>query len=210
MGTIDVWLADLDDPGSVAWNVQLAAGERTRADSFVQQRDGRRWQASRAILRLLIADALGLAAEAVPIEADRRGKLRLTSEAPPVHFNHSHSGRWALYALCSAAPVGVDVEERRPLHGDPVSMAAHSLGAEAARTIADVPPAEQEPAFLRAWVSWEAGLKCHGAGITDQRAPIPPQWEYQLDLGAHLFGAVVSATAAQSVRLRHWSGSLRR
>ncbi|MCD7757781.1 MAG: 4'-phosphopantetheinyl transferase superfamily protein, partial [Clostridiales bacterium] len=84
----------------------------------------------------------------------------LLADAPDVGFNLSHSGPWAVCALC-AAPVGVDIQEERPLRRNLLRRFA-----PAEQTLLEsLPEAERQSAFYDLWCLKEAFCKCTGDGL---------------------------------------------
>jgi 4'-phosphopantetheinyl transferase len=133
---------------------RLARGERERAARFRFERDRRRFIAARARLRELLGARLGAAPEAIELACGESGKPVLAGRfaASGLQFSVSHSEDLALYAFASA-PVGIDVEARRPL-------------AEA-RAIAErfFAPRERRLDFFYAWTRKEAFVKALGGGL---------------------------------------------
>lgn len=137
-------------------------------------------------------------------EAGRHGKPRLTGE-DRLRFNLSHSGGVALYAFALDREVGVDVElPRRTV--DQVAIARRILGDGEAERLQALDPAAREREFLRAWVRWEAVLKCRGTGIGSAGAPSggPDPWVEQLDVGAPVAAALAVEGGPCAVRCWQW------
>lgn len=84
----------------------------------------------------------------------------LLADAPELGFNLSHSGQWAVCALC-AAPVGVDLQRERPLRRN-----LERRFAPVERELLEaLPEAERQPAFYDLWCLKEAFCKCTGDGL---------------------------------------------
>lgn len=127
--------------------------------------------------------------------------------APAFHFNLSHSGGWAVCAV-APCPVGVDVQEERPVR--PALLRKFSPGEQAQLAVR---PAS---AFFDLWALKEAAAKCTGRcgvpgvlygsevsldplslgrdGLQGALAPFPVE-------GVHL-AAVLQCREAVEVRLR--------
>ena len=73
------------------------------------------------------------------------GKPYLT-EYPEIHFNISHSGRWAVCALASM-PCGVDIQERRPIRSR--RMVERTMNAREQRQILEAEDSTGE--FIKLW-----------------------------------------------------------
>jgi len=198
-GTVDVWLVALD--GGPAGAV-LSAPERERAARFVREEDRDRWTCARAALREL----LGAYADTDPRELrfveGPHGKPALAGDDAALRFNLSHSAGTALIAVAQGREVGVDVElPRRAV--DHVALARRVLTADEADRIAAIAdPGERERAFLRAWVRWEAVLKCRGTGIggAQDAADGPQPWVAELEVDPPAAAALAVEGDAPAVR----------
>ena len=205
--TVDVWLIALDceqprDP--------LSEEERERATRFVRDEDGRRWAAARTALRVLLAAY----AEADPRELSfaegLHGKPALAAEkdaaASRLRFNLSHSGDAGLIAVALDREIGVDVElPRRAV--DHVAIARRVLNEDEAERIAALEdPRERERAFLRAWVRWEAVLKCRGTGIGSAETVLtePEPWVVELPIAPPAAAALAVTGGPVAVQTWRW------
>lgn len=136
----------------------LDAGEGAAMARF------RRWQDAQARLfgRLLLGRGLGLlghaAGRVAGLETSEFGQPRL-SGGPC--FSISHAGELAVCALCADGPVGMDVEERRPL--DLADYRASLTRAEWDHVRADPDPSGR---FLALWTAKESVLKALGTGLS--------------------------------------------
>ena len=139
-----------------------------------------RARVARAAARIVLGDALGIDAGAVPISRRcdhcghaTHGRPVVTADVP-VAFNISHSGSLALIALAAGeARIGVDVEAVRP---------RPRLDALAERVLSDdehatwvqfTDPDARLRAFLHEWTRKEAYLKARGVGITTALREVP-------------------------------------
>jgi len=131
---IDLWLFDLD---ADAAPTDPAACRTARGETA-----GRR-------LRRVLAGALCCGEEALAIVVGARGKPMLrTARTPPLHFNASRSGRFALIAV---APIELGIDIERRVH--------RTLRDEVDGDAAD--PTER----LRRWTRREAVVKATGLGL---------------------------------------------
>ncbi|HEX4806963.1 MAG TPA: 4'-phosphopantetheinyl transferase superfamily protein [Conexibacter sp.] len=220
-GTVDVWCADLASAttGADDTHALLAPDERERAARFADPAHGRRWAAGRGILRALLAAYVDADPAALRFAEGAHGKPALANEgaddeagrgaastgARRLRFNLSHSGDVALYAITLDREVGVDVElPRRAV--DHVAIARRILGAQEAERLATLDPPARERAFLRAWVRWEAVLKCRGTGIAGADAPAADDdpWVRELEIGAPAAAALAVAGGRATVRCWRW------
>jgi len=203
--TVEVWRADLDAADARGdGRTLLSDDERERAARFARREDGARWATARAVLRTLVGAYVDADPAALRFEAGPHGKPRLAGEGR-LRFNLSHSGDVALYAFALDGEVGVDVElPRRAV--DHVAIARRILGDDEAERLAALEPQQREREFLRAWVRWEAVLKCRGTGIGGADAPSgdPDPWVEQLDVGAPAAAALAVAGGPVAVRCWRW------
>ncbi len=208
-GAVDVWHVDLDAAGP-GERTLLAPDERARAARFVRPQDGERWSAARGILRALLAGYAGADPLALRFAAGPYGKPALRADAPgrhPLRFNLSHTGDLALIAVALDREVGVDVELPRARGLDEVALARRTLGDAEAERLAALAPPQRERAFLRAWVRWEAVLKCRGTGIggADEAPGGPDPWVCDLDLDAPAAAALAVERGPCEVHARRWA-----
>lgn len=168
-----VWRIDIDvkaepTPGDLA---VLSPDETARLRGYRRGPDRARFAAVRAALRRLLGAMLELAPQAVPLEADPRGKPILPpaiDDAPG--FNVSHSGGIGLIAIAAdpaIAAVGVDIEQCRPV--EPLALAASAFSAQEQTMLRNCHPALRLDRFYALWTAREALTKAAGTGIADAR-----------------------------------------
>ncbi|WP_051294124.1 4'-phosphopantetheinyl transferase family protein [Pseudoduganella violaceinigra] len=145
------WRVRLDAPLEPAWPL-LDDAERQRAGEFRAAAAQRRYVLARAALRCLLGDALGCGPAQVMLRTGKYGKPALAG-VQGLWFNVAHSGDYALIALSSQGPVGIDIEWQ-----DERLRAAE----EEALTVRErAAPMD----FFARWVGKEAVLKAIGVGI---------------------------------------------
>ena len=161
---VQVWVASLDvtDDRYDALARALPAEERDRASSLAPVA-ARRFIVARGILRSLLAGFTGLAAEKVRFRYGASGKPALL-DRDNIHFNISHSADLGLFAFSPDRPVGVDVENERPVRRL-LDVAQRFMSEDELRKLVDTSPDERNAAFLRSWVVREARLKAEGKGV---------------------------------------------
>ncbi|MBK8534386.1 MAG: 4'-phosphopantetheinyl transferase superfamily protein [Candidatus Competibacteraceae bacterium] len=164
---VQVWLADLRQPAErlAELAITLTTDEQQRAARFrfPEQRD--RFSVGRGLLRELLGVYLDRPAAALRFEQGAHGKPELTGvdAAAGLHFNLSHSGERALYAV-ARCELGVDLECRD-------RSVSHAAVAERVCTPCEwaafqVLPAEQvHEAFFTCWTRKEALAKALGGGL---------------------------------------------
>jgi 4'-phosphopantetheinyl transferase len=167
---VEVWKASL---GTVASGEDdslaalLSDDERTRAAQFVFDQDRRRFVRSRAALRTVLGQRLGIAPSSLVFAYGPQGKPELDAHhaASREHFNLAHSGDWALVALARDRRVGVDVEQVRPGLAE-TNIAQRHFAAREVAALRNLPPEMQDEAFFRCWTRKEAYLKALGCGLS--------------------------------------------
>lgn len=191
---VHVWRAELDcaDRGWLA--ALLSSDERERAAGIAAEHARLRWIAARGLLRSLLGEYLARDPGSLEFETGAQGKPALAGA--PIEFNLSHSGSLALYAVALGNPVGVDVEQRRGAKLTPAAL-RRALGDSYDASVEDLPTAERERELARAWVCYEARVKCDGGGILRGAGADASLWLCELDLGA---GAAAALAAAQAPR----------
>ena len=123
----------------------------------------REFVASRALLRRLLQDATGVAADAWDVSAQANSAP--VAEAPrdgiaagTLHASLSHRLGWVAAAVADR-PVGVDVECERPPRSDPRERAALMLSPSELVQWQALPADEREAALLTRWTLKEAWFK---------------------------------------------------
>ncbi len=177
----------------------LQAGERQRLGRFRGEGDGERFLLGRGALRLILGSWLGCDPAGLVLGTGPHGKPELLSPPPtgpgtsgpdggeqPPHFNVSHSGDLILLGFHLRRPVGVDVEQRRPVP-EWESIARRCLPPGEWGAIGALPQDQREQAFLAAWCRLEAGLKARGMGLFGTppapEEPDPEVWTLVLPKG---------------------------
>ncbi|PYO46069.1 MAG: hypothetical protein DMD72_13470 [Gemmatimonadetes bacterium] len=171
---VQVWVASLDVNDSRYDKLarMLPADEKDRAASLSPVA-ARRFVVARGILRTLLAGFTGTAAEKIQFSYGRSGKPVLI-DSDGIHFNVSHSADLGLFAFAPDRPVGVDVENERPVRRL-LDVAQRFMSEEELRSLAEASPEERNSAFLRSWVVREARLKAEGKGVWDGAGKDPSE-----------------------------------
>lgn len=173
LDAVDAWLIDLNapvDPAAASGLTcsPLARAERDRAITYLRPRDGARFAASHAWLRLL----LGRYLDAEPADLrfttgpDRRPSLA-GDHAGSLHFSLSRSAGLALIAV-SRSPVGADLELVSARAGL-ADLVGARFGAAEAACIAGGCGGSPLHGFYRHWTAKEAYLKATGRGLAGLR-----------------------------------------
>ncbi len=219
-GAVHVWRANLDDVADEVSEL-LDHEECERAERMVHEHTNRRWSRSRGLLRVLLGRYTRRDPRSLRFATGPHGKPEL-AVAPGCHaahaghgrtgsrrisFNLSHSAGVALYAFSESAAVGVDVELARSSHNE-VGVARRVLGSAEADRLQALDPRARAREFRRAWVRYEAELKCLGEGIGGSVPSGRPRglWTVELELGADAAAALASEHPASELRCWEWRG----
>jgi len=166
---VHVWRASLvaSLPALAARYPMLSANERSRAARFLLAERAERFVAGRAILRELLSRYTGVPPLELVLRQSPTGKLLLAPrpDGLPVHFNASHSGDIALYAITTGRDVGVDVEAVRA-DRDGRAIAERTFSAGEREFLRRRWSADGPAAFYRLWTLKEAYLKATGDGLS--------------------------------------------
>jgi 4'-phosphopantetheinyl transferase len=141
----------------------LSEAERQRAARFHFERHRSAFIAARGILREILGETLGVDPAAIRFQYNTYGKPSV--DGPAVHFNVSHSGELALYAISKTREVGVDIERVNPAFAHDRIPERFFSPCEVAALRA-LPEGDQIDAFFRCWTRKEAYVKARGAGLS--------------------------------------------
>src|SRR5687768_9843069 len=160
---VQVWVASLEvtDARVAALSRMLSNEEQSRAESMTPIL-ARRFTVARGILRSLLSGFTGTAADKLRFMYGTSGKPSLADH--DIHFNVSHSAELGLFAFAPDRPVGVDVENERPVRRL-LDVAQRFMSEDEIRSLAATAPEERDTLFLKSWVVREARLKAEGKGV---------------------------------------------
>lgn len=160
---VQVWVASLEVPDArySALKRMLSQEEQSRAGGMTPIL-ARRFTVARGILRSLLSGFTGTAVEKLRFMYGTSGKPSLADH--DIHFNVSHSAELGLFAFAPDRPVGVDVENERPVRRL-LDVAQRFMSEDEIRSLAATAPEERDTAFLKSWVVREARLKAEGKGV---------------------------------------------
>lgn len=143
----------------------LMDDEMQRAARMVHTDAARRFVIARSLLRVLLADRLGMPPREVPITLDAGGRPGLPSGSGRVDFSVSHCEDGVAIALTNQGRVGVDLETTRttlPLYAD---VAAMSFSEVEQTWMNSVDGTSRTARFLDLWVLKEAHIKVGSCGL---------------------------------------------
>lgn len=164
---VHVWLAatDLDTTSVMALWPLLSVEEQHKAQRFRSEDLRAKYIGARGQLRILLGRYLGMRPEKVVITCNQYGKPQLAGDAAEaLHFNVSHSGTLALYALRADSDIGVDIEyiDRAVPYE---SIANQFFAPQEYAMVRAFPADQQQRAFFNCWVRKEACVKAVGKGL---------------------------------------------
>jgi 4'-phosphopantetheinyl transferase len=143
----------------------LSMEEQTRARSFRTRSLRDRYVVGRGVVRTVLGRCLDTDPGALRLGTEGRGKPVLSpGHGSPLQFNLAHAGPLGILAVAPRSPVGVDVEERRPVPRMDELVARFPSPVERALMSA-LTPEERRESFLLWWTRKEAVLKATGEGI---------------------------------------------
>lgn len=166
-GAAHAWLVDLDRHSSdPLWS--LDAGERERAGRYLNSRDGARFAASRAALRLIIGRYLGAEPASLRFGRTAAGRLEvLIPDRAGLQFSLARTAGLGLIAV-ALGPVGADIEQVAPRAGV-ADLAESRFSPAEAQCIKSGCAGSPLNSFYRHWTVKEAYLKAVGIGLAGLR-----------------------------------------
>jgi 4'-phosphopantetheinyl transferase len=164
-----VWLASLDLGAEAVERLArlLSDEDQERAARFHFRRDAIRFVVSRAALRMILGECLGVEPREVGFSYDPRGKpeLAVPFDRAGLRFNVSHSASLGLYAVTGQRRVGVDIERLRALP-DLEAIAERTFSLHERQALRQLPPAQRHEGFFNCWTRKEAYVKAIGEGLS--------------------------------------------
>jgi 4'-phosphopantetheinyl transferase len=163
-----VWKVHLDQPDDWHWWHVLSDAERERAQRLATPTEQRRFMVAHAALRSILGRLCGVRAGLLGFESEPAGRpyLALPGRPPPLDFNLSHSGEWALVAVAPPAwRVGVDIELIRP-DLDYIGMARRIYQPMEVDYLLRADPAQRRNEYFQFWSAKEAYVKAVGVGLS--------------------------------------------
>jgi len=224
---IHVWCASLEAPPArleYLYSI-LSEDETNRAVRYCFERDRRHFIVRRGLLRHILSKYLGQSPCEFVFCYNSYGKPALVSTSGEhlLHFNVSHSGRLALYAITPCLEVGVDIELVRPVE-DAKDIVKHFFSNQEKVDFITLPERMKQQAFYTCWTRKEAYIKARGEGLSYPLdkfsvSMIPNQparllqtngdnnkWSLRAILpGAGYVAAVVAKGHGWSIRYWEWS-----
>ncbi|MFF4567459.1 4'-phosphopantetheinyl transferase family protein [Streptomyces sp. NPDC001435] len=169
-GGVQVWWWRTTSSDPAGDTAVLSSAERERAARIKDPERAAAFVTGRTVVRGLLGEVLGVQPQSVPLGrapcpdcGDREhGPPALLSPGTPPRISLSHTAGHGLLAV-ARFPVGVDLEQRRPL--DLATVGGKALTARERAVLAAAPAADHSALFFRCWTRKEAVLKAVGTGI---------------------------------------------
>jgi 4'-phosphopantetheinyl transferase len=165
---LHLWRVCLSDlaPKVRELRLLLSKEEQARSDRYVRPADVVKFMVGRAVLRLILAQYLGLEPGEIMISTGKFGKPHICKSfnINYLTFNLSHSGEVCLVAVSHAREIGVDVEKLR----DDVlveDLATRYFSAEEVAELQALPIALRRLGFFLCWTRKEAYVKAKALGL---------------------------------------------
>lgn len=162
---VHVWYACLDQTEVHVGRLKetLSHDENQRATRFYFEKDRKHFIVARGALREILGRYLSRQPDGLCFSYNSYGKPAL--EDGGISFNVSHSGDFALFAICLNRKLGIDIERIRP---DFINegVAERFFAPEEVAVLHALPVKMQPDAFFDCWTRKEAFIKATGQGIS--------------------------------------------
>jgi 4'-phosphopantetheinyl transferase len=208
--SVDVYGINLDAHAEAieAFEAVLSPRERVEVARFDRRQQRRRVAISRGALRRILAGYLGRPPAEVPLARDPRGKpyvnLAASVERRSLHVSCSRSGPYAIFAVATGQPVGIDIEVANAENF--TEQVAEIMLSPPERNHYTALPRNVRTAWLvRAWVAKEAILKGLGCGLEIHPGSINVSAPFTGEAAADAFAWTSRATAFLPWWLCEWA-----
>ncbi|MFZ0936105.1 MAG: 4'-phosphopantetheinyl transferase superfamily protein [Bryobacteraceae bacterium] len=163
---VEVWICGLEQASELAGRYLplLSADEVERAGRFKLDQLRHAYILGRGMTRLILARRIDVDPRAIRFQYSTYGKPSLEG-SQAWHFNASDTSSLLVCALTEAAPIGVDIEQVRPMP-DAANMAKQFFSAAEAQRVLSAPPESVATLFFEIWTRKEAFLKATGTGLS--------------------------------------------
>lgn len=162
---VHIWTFDIRTLATVAEDLEvvLASDEMDRAAQFRFNHLRESFVRTHSTLRHLLGRYMDVHPAGIQFIYSPNGKPALAS-AENIQFNMTHSGNVAAIAITTDCPIGVDVEQIRPVE-NMLQIAEQFFCPEETAEIISLPADDRECAFFWCWTRKEAYIKATGAGL---------------------------------------------
>jgi 4'-phosphopantetheinyl transferase len=165
-GELHIWAAFLGK-NPLPSDYYLTGDEHQRMQRFHFEHDRLMYGFAQGLLRIILAGYLRISPRDIKYMRTEYGKpyLELGKEDAGLEFNLSHSGEAVMIAITKGNPIGVDVEQVKPLPDLDQVARNYFSAAEQADLFSLEGPARIE-GFYRCWTRKEALIKASGEGLS--------------------------------------------
>jgi 4'-phosphopantetheinyl transferase len=229
-GEVHLWSAGLEiSPARLEpLAALLSEREQARAARYRFERHRRRYQVTWGLVRSLLGHYISTDPHSLHFSFGPKGKPELT-RGGGLQFNISHSAERVVVAVASTWPVGVDVEQIRPME-DAADIARRFFSPNEVQAFEALEEAQRLEGFFNCWTRKEALIKAVGEGVfvsldrfdvsltpgepaqlvaLDGQPADPESWHLtHLEPEVAMVGAL--ATPARPDRVRGWAIDLER
>jgi 4'-phosphopantetheinyl transferase len=162
---VHIWTFDIRALATATekFRLVLASDEMDRAAQFRFNHLRESFVRTRSTLRHLLGRYMDIHPAGIQFTYGPNGKPALAS-AENIQFNMTHSGDMAAIAITTDCPIGVDVEQIRPVE-NMLRIAEQFFCPEETAEIISLPADDRECAFFCYWTRKEAYAKAIGAGL---------------------------------------------
>ena len=165
------WEQEVDRDALSRLERELSQDEWRRVRCYSSNRIARRFIVRRGMLRRILGLYLKLLPRQVELFYSDHGKPLLAANcSPPLQFNLSDSGALVALAVGSGHPLGIDIEQLRPLP-DRFALAESHLTLPELKQFLESDIPTRNIIFFRSWTRREAISKAEGLGLGPITAP---------------------------------------
>lgn len=164
LNVVDLWFARLPEINH-SLEALLSVDEMRRAMRFRFDRDAANFVARRALLRMILANYMGVQPSKLAFTYSPFGKPALDQNVYSLRFSLSHSGELAVYAVSRGREIGVDIERFQQTSLEVSTIAESFFSEKEIASLKDTAADQREERFLRLWTQLEARGKAAGTGI---------------------------------------------
>jgi 4'-phosphopantetheinyl transferase len=161
---IHIWKMDAEQFGDIPFEACVIPEELERAGRFATENLRHNWLVSRASLRYILSEYLGINPLEISFSIEKGGKPYIQNS--PFHFNLSHSRNHTFIAVSQEKSVGIDCEIlKEDIKVEPISRDYFSaVEYEYINSLTDM--SERLKAFFRCWTRKESFVKAVGLGMS--------------------------------------------
>ena len=151
---------------------ELSESECRRVRRYASHRIARRFIVRRGMLRRVLGLYLHLPPHQVELLYNAHGKPLLADDiSTPLQFNMSDSGELAALAVGTGQPLGIDIEQLRPLP-DWDALAINVFSESELNQLSQAAATSRTEVFFRLWTRREAISKAEGVGLRQLSAQL--------------------------------------